>query len=437
MRPAADLDDRSGAVVGGKYRLVRLLGRGGMGAVYEAENTWTRRRVATKLLRPEYARDRLALRRFMQEAQAASQIAHPNIIDVLDLGLEPADGSLYMVQELLHGEDLRARLRAKGRLDPAEALDVLVPVLGALAAAHERGVVHRDIKPENIFLATDSSGHAMPKLIDFGISKVLEPEQAGAQTGTGTTLGTPRYMAPEQVRGEPDVDARADVWSVGVVLYELFTGDNPFSAATAFGSANRVLTETPPPLGEAVSAALGAIVSRTMSRAPADRYLDARELLEALLVLDEAAGLRQRHAAAILKRPAQEKHSAAPLVFELMSQIGPATDPTLPANNATPIAAPSQVRRVRGSVILAAVAAIVLLLSALWLSASHTVDSQEAPSTTAAPGPRSTEPPTSAPPSAAAPTLDEKKAPSKRPTGHPRPRPPETQEGTNRAPILE
>src|SRR5207253_4969584 len=121
----ATADDRSGALVGGKYRLVRLLGRGGMGAVYEAENTWTRRRVAMKLLRPEYARDRDALRRFMLEAQAASQIAHPNIIDVLDLGLETSDGSLYMVQELLRGEDLRARLKAAGKLSATEAVEVM------------------------------------------------------------------------------------------------------------------------------------------------------------------------------------------------------------------------------------------------------------------------------------------------------------------------
>src|SRR5207302_905970 len=123
--------DRSGALVGGKYRLVRLLGRGGMGAVYEAENTWTRRRVATKVLRPEYARDRVSLRRFLQEAQAASQLAHPNIIDVLDLGIESSDGSVYMVQELLQGEDLRSRLSSLGRLDARAMLDVLAPVLGA------------------------------------------------------------------------------------------------------------------------------------------------------------------------------------------------------------------------------------------------------------------------------------------------------------------
>src|SRR5438067_12815389 len=155
MDRAAAQDDRTGALVGGKYRLVRLIGRGGMGAVYEAENTWTRRRVATKLLRPEYARDKEVLRRFMQEAQAAARIAHPNITDVLDLGLEESDGSLYMVQELLQGEDLRARLRAAGKLTPRQLLEIMVPVVGALAAAHERGVVHRDIKPENIFVARD------------------------------------------------------------------------------------------------------------------------------------------------------------------------------------------------------------------------------------------------------------------------------------------
>jgi len=163
--------DEVGRFIGNKYRLLRLIGRGGMGAVYEAENTWTHRRVALKLLRPEYARDADAVRRFMREAQSASRIAHPNIVDILDLGQHEGDGGLFMVQELLVGEDLRRRLRSRKRLSPAEALQVLVPVVAALAAAHLRGIVHRDLKPENIFLCRTPAGDEVPKLIDFGIAK--------------------------------------------------------------------------------------------------------------------------------------------------------------------------------------------------------------------------------------------------------------------------
>jgi serine/threonine-protein kinase len=416
MDPGPAREDRSGALVGGKYRLVRLLGRGGMGAVYEAENTWTRRRVAMKLLRPEYARDKEALRRFMQEAQSASQIAHPHIIDVLDLGLENSDGSLYMVQELLQGEDLRARLKAAGKLPATEALAVMVPILGALAAAHEHGVVHRDIKPENIFLTKESTGRVMPKLIDFGVSKVLEPGQTGAQTGAGTALGTPRYMAPEQLRGEPDVDARADVWSVGVVLYELLSGGNPFEAPTAFGSANRVLNETVAPL----PGLLGEIVSKTMQPLKRGRPANARELLQEVLKLDEARGLDERYASAIVRRKPEERPAPQPVVFELMSQLG--TLPTLPAPE-TPT------KRKFPILALALVVAGGVAVAAWRFTRVETI-----------PPPPVKVPVVSVVDAAVAPSPVEipvatpKKHPVKPPS---RPTKPNVEEGTNRAPIVE
>jgi serine/threonine-protein kinase len=419
VNPSPAREDRSGALVGGKYRLVRLLGRGGMGAVYEAENTWTRRRVAMKLLRPEYARDREALRRFMQEAQSASQIAHPNIIDVLDLGLETSDGSLYMVQELLYGEDLRARLKAAGgKLPPTEAVGVLVPILGALAAAHEHGVVHRDIKPENIFLTRDSTGRVVPKLIDFGVSKVLEPGQSGAQTGAGTALGTPRYMAPEQLRGEPDVDARADVWSVGVVLYELVSGVNPFEAPTAFGSANRVLNEPVAPLPDPVPRALASVVVGALSPSKMGRPAHARELLETILRLDEARGLDERYASAIVRRKSEDRPQPQPVVFELMSQLG--TVPTQPA--------PAQ-RRMRVPLVALGLAAAAGI--GWWLTRSERPPPPPAPAIVSAPVDAAVAPsPVEAPP----PPKAHKERPLKSPT---RPAKPSVEEGTNRAPIVE
>jgi serine/threonine-protein kinase len=425
--------DRSGATIAGKYRLLGLIGRGGMGAVYEAENTWTRRRVAVKVLRPEYAREKEALRRFMQEAQAATQIAHPHIIDVFDLGIDLADGSLYMVQELLSGEDLRARLRARGRLSPREALEALVPVLGALACAHERGVVHRDIKPENIYLARGADGQERPKLIDFGVSKVLEPAQASGQTREGTALGTPRYMAPEQLRGESNVDVRADVWSVGVVIYELISGVNPFEAATAFGSANRVLNERPEALVD-VPASLSAIVQRALSPDRAARPASARALLDELCTLPDANGLRERHAAALAARPPELDRAVAPVVFELMSQIGPATAPTMPA----PEQQAGTPRRVAPAlwlvVLLFAMVAGWLILRRVRPALPVTPVSAPPPAAPAEPASPSAGPP------AITPTRHEP-SPA-RPSAHPAkgkvaPRTPAPEEGPNQAPIVE
>jgi serine/threonine-protein kinase len=330
-----------------------------------------------------------------------------------------------MVQELLHGEDLRARLKAAGgKLPPTEAIEVMVPILGALAAAHEHGVVHRDIKPENIFLTKDSTGRVVPKLIDFGVSKVLEPGQSGAQTGAGTALGTPRYMAPEQLRGEPDVDARADVWSVGVVLYELLSGVNPFEAPTAFGSANRVLNEPVAPLEPPVPPALASILVGALSPSKMGRPAHARELLESILKLDEARGLDERYASAIVRRKTEERAAPQPVVFELMSQLG--TLPTQPVPE-TPAA-----RRLRVPV-LALIVVGGIGAAGWWLTRSGkpqpppppvpAVVSAPADGAAGAPSPMAT--PVAAPP---------KKHLLKSPT---RPAKPNVEEGTNRAPIVE
>src|SRR4051812_27814364 len=164
---------RVGQTIGDKYQVLRLLGVGGMGAVYEAENTWIKRRVALKVLFQNLAADPEVARRFMQEAQSATQINHPNIVYVLDMGRDARDGAFYIVQEFLDGADLRARLEKDKRLSIADALMTLAPIMSALGAAHDRGIIHRDIKPENIFLSLGPSGEMVPKLIDFGVSKVL------------------------------------------------------------------------------------------------------------------------------------------------------------------------------------------------------------------------------------------------------------------------
>jgi hypothetical protein len=245
--PAEEATRRLGSVVAGKFELVRLLGVGGMGTVYEATNTWTHRRVALKVLHPRVARDRDAAERFFQEARAATHIAHPNIVDVLDMGEDPADGALFIVQELLDGEDLHARLNARGRLSPREALEVVLPILDALTASHRRGILHRDVKPENIVLARGERGAVVPKLVDFGVSKFVRAAPRGKRlTDDGITVGTPQYMSPEQARGDVALDPRTDVWSVGAVLFEALSGTAPFEAATPALLLVEIITRPPP-----------------------------------------------------------------------------------------------------------------------------------------------------------------------------------------------
>ena len=279
---------RIGRVLASKYRLLRLLGKGGMGAVYEAENTWTHRRVAVKLLRAELSSDRHTVSRFLQEARAASALQHPHIVDVLDMGREPGDNTLYIVQEFLEGVTLRARMTEAGRLEPAEAVRVLAPILSALEAAHARGIVHRDIKPENIFLTRGADGALAPKLIDFGISKVVG-EDFGAvvhKTRTGSMLGTPAYMSPEQARGDRTIDARADIWSAGVVLYELLCGRGPFDGESFGLLISQIMTAEIPRVetfAPDLPHDLAEVVHRALVRDRAKRHASAGAFREALL----------------------------------------------------------------------------------------------------------------------------------------------------------
>lgn len=269
----------------GRYTLLRALGRGGHGAVYEAENTRTGRRVAIKLLHPSVASDAATVGRFLREARSAARIAHPHIVDVLDVS-EDLTGNPFIVYELLHGEDLRAHLDRERRLSPRAALEILTPVLEALVAAHAAGVVHRDIKPANIFLVREADGGVRPTLIDFGVSKLLASD-AGCYgtTATGMTLGTPHYMSPEQARGDTTIDARADVWSVGVVLFEMLAGRLPFEEPTVALMIARILTQRPPRIDRVapeVPAEVAAVVAKALEPDRALRHASMQALLDAL-----------------------------------------------------------------------------------------------------------------------------------------------------------
>ncbi|MBI4700323.1 MAG: protein kinase [Deltaproteobacteria bacterium] len=223
---AYDLPLQPGMVVAQKFTLLRQIDEGGAGAVFEAEDMLIDRRVALKILLPARAADAEARRRFRYEALATARVNHPNVVTVLEAGHLP-DDTLYLVQELLAGQTLREHLEEKGKLTVPEALAIVVPIMDALVVAHSRGIVHRDVKPENILLSRASSGAVVPKLIDFGIAK-LPPGDTRPRTQPGSVLGTIQYMAPEQIQGKADIDGRADVWAMAVVLFELLAGHPPF-----------------------------------------------------------------------------------------------------------------------------------------------------------------------------------------------------------------
>lgn len=220
----------AGELISGKYRLQRVLGAGSMGSVWAARNELTNRDFAIKFLLPELSKNQEAVNRFFLEARACGQIRHPAIVDVYDMG-QAEDGSPYLVMELLEGEGFDARLTRAGTMRPVDACRYVALIARGLEEAHTRGLIHRDLKPGNIFFSIDKSGDVFPKVLDFGISKETSSEHFDCiKTSTGTVLGSPAYMSPEQAKGELDVDARTDVWALGVILYEALTGQLPFDA---------------------------------------------------------------------------------------------------------------------------------------------------------------------------------------------------------------
>ncbi|HVJ17303.1 MAG TPA: protein kinase [Polyangiaceae bacterium] len=278
-----------GAEILGRYRLEHVLGSGGMGEVWSALHLITHKRVALKVLKGESHEDARAesVRRFFREARAISAVNHPNVVAVHDLFEH--EGCPIMVMDLLEGEPLSSKLGRAGVIGIDELARLLLPVISAVGAAHARGVVHRDLKPENIFLALSPSGALEPKVLDFGIAKLspaaIEAEQTEALTNTGTLLGTPYYMAPEQVFGEKALDARCDVWAMGVILYLCLSGRRPFDGDNVGQIFKSIVTRSPLPLrtvNRAVPADLSALVDRMLEKNVETRCPDLREVFEVL-----------------------------------------------------------------------------------------------------------------------------------------------------------
>lgn len=276
-----------GDTLQGKYRLVAELGEGGMGCVFEAVHEQIGKKVAIKLLHQELLSEESTMARFQREARAAAAIGHPGIIDIYDIGTTD-EGNMFLVMELLEGDNLCAILDDRIRLDQVMATFVICQVLSALDAAHEKGIVHRDMKPENIFVV--KAGKELPevKILDFGISKIIQPIE-GVETRltqTGAVLGTPMYMSPEQARGRSDLDHRVDIYSVGVIFYECLTARVPFEGSNYNELIANILTTTavePSHYVEMLDPRIEKIVLRAIERDPETRYQSVREMMTELM----------------------------------------------------------------------------------------------------------------------------------------------------------
>ncbi|MBI4700452.1 MAG: serine/threonine protein kinase [Deltaproteobacteria bacterium] len=286
--PAAD--PRLGALLEGKYRVCRLIGRGGMGAVYEAEHTGIGRRVAVKFLHTSALSDATSTARFQREARAISAVESAHIVQVFDWGQDDA-GQPFLVMELCEGKDLGERIKQLGKLCVADAVRYAIEALRGLRRAHAAGIVHRDLKPDNLLLVLGDDDRLHVKIVDFGLSKLMEPEQELQREGAvrltqqGALVGTPLYMSPEQIEATETIDQRTDIWSMGVILYEALAGSPPFMEQSYAGLLMAICRKDPPELRKLVPevpADLCLAVHKALSRDRAARFQSADELLEAL-----------------------------------------------------------------------------------------------------------------------------------------------------------
>ncbi|HSY38501.1 MAG TPA: serine/threonine-protein kinase [Polyangia bacterium] len=275
---------RIGEVVGGKYRIVRLLAKGGMGVVYEAQHTVVRRRFAIKFLRRDLSERRDILTRFQHEAEAAGALENHNVMAAIDFGISD-DGAPYIVMEYLVGESLAALLEREGRMPVSRAADLIAQAGRGVAAAHEIGIVHRDLKPHNLFVCRREDGTDLLKVLDFGVAKLQAIDEASAATRTGMVLGTAAYMSPEQARGDRTVDGKTDVYALGAILYELVSQKRPHPGDSQNAILHHISTQPAVPL-ESVQPDLAPefvdLVRRAIASDPTTRPASAADLVQAL-----------------------------------------------------------------------------------------------------------------------------------------------------------
>ncbi|HTQ06417.1 MAG TPA: serine/threonine-protein kinase [Polyangiaceae bacterium] len=331
MRPKDPFIGRE--ILGGQFRVLEKVGTGGMGSVYKASQPAMNRMVAIKILHPKLAGRKDLTSRFRREARAMSQLTHPNTAKVFMYGEAEEDGSLYIVMEMLEGKNLNQTVRKEGPMQPDRAIPILIQVCGALQEAHDLGIVHRDLKPENIFLSKQGGLVDYPKVLDFGLAKVTERQmQPGSVilTQEGMVFGTPEFMSPEQAQGRV-LDARSDIYSLAVILYEVLTGKLPFSARTPMEYIQKHVMEPAIPLNQRVperkfSQGLEDVLSRALLKKPDERYQSAAEFGEALRPFGGSAAaslpaIRIAGPQVVVERAGLDK-SEAPTVVNQSSGLG-------------------------------------------------------------------------------------------------------------------
>jgi len=386
--PTSDLA-RSGVVVDGRYRLDSVIGRGGMGSVWSATHLGLGHRIAVKLISREFIRSADALRRFDAEAKAAARLQSRHVVQVYDNGtLE--DGTPYIAMELLAGESLQHRIEERGRIDLRDAVEILAQCCKALGRAHASGIVHRDIKPDNVFLARspDEDGEVV-KILDFGVAKVGLGEGAQGHTGTGMLLGTPLYMSPEQARGLKTLDARADLYSLGLVGYTMLTGRLAIDGESFGDILLKICVEPLPSLRAAapwLPPAMEAWFQRACAREPADRCQSVQEFVG---TLREAAGEGTAFARTAVEQPLMGTNAApaGPVVLPTLvtsgGVLGQASSVHLSGVNMA-ITAAGVPRRNLGVIIAGGALGLLALLAVGLLVAArpHPREGTEAPADT-------------------------------------------------------
>jgi eukaryotic-like serine/threonine-protein kinase len=290
--PDDGVDPMIGRVIDARYRVLSKIGHGGMGAVYKVEHLAMGKQAAMKILHPAFTQDAELAARFRREAEAVSRLSHPNTVQVFDFG--QGKGTTYLVMELVRGEDLGVILRRDGPMPFSRTRVILLQVCEALSEAHEAGIIHRDLKPENLLVSRARDGRDLVKVLDFGLAKLRDSEELNQVTARGSLVGTPFYMSPEQIRAE-DLDPRADIYSLGALMYRMVTGEHPFTATTPVAVLTQHLTEPLTPPSERrpdlkLAPIVDHIVCRAMAKSRDERFASAEELGRAL---DEAPHVSQ------------------------------------------------------------------------------------------------------------------------------------------------
>lgn len=309
----------------GRYRIVRLIGEGGMGAVYEAIHPGLKKRVAVKVLLPRIAESQEARVRFLREGEAASRINHPHVVSVFDVGED--DGAPYLVMEYLEGQTLDVFLAARGALELVEAAALFLPIMAAVASGHECGVVHRDLKPQNIFVAQGRWGELVPKVLDFGVSKLIDHDGPPV-TRTQTMLGTACYMSPEQARGARHVEARSDQFALGLILYEMLTGRRAYRGENDLETLYNAAVVAIQPAHElrgGLPEQVYALLTRMLAVSPSDRYPSLRDSARVLLPFAD-----------------EKTRTAIARDFDALAIVAPAGDPTASAATEPPRSRPDE-----------------------------------------------------------------------------------------------